>query len=286
MPSPYTDIAILGPGLLGGSIGLAAQRQGISAVFWGRSEGKLAPVREAGFRASTDLASVIQGAQLIIMALPVPYMEAMAHQLISAGLTPEQLVTDVGSVKGTVVQAMRPALQDAGFQFIGSHPMAGSEQQGFTAAREDLLLDAMCILTPQQAQPASLAALHAFWLQLGMRTTELAPAAHDEVISRVSHVPHILSAVCAHVALPVAENGACSGGGLRDTSRVAAGDADLWQGILAENATAISAHLQDAISRLQQYQAAISQSDHLELKALLREDKSRRDSYFAPTQEA
>ncbi len=282
MSETFSKIAILGPGLLGGSIGLACREAGSQVAFWGRREERLTLVKDAGFHASTDLKEVIQDAQLIILAIPVPHMAEMAKQLVCAGLSAAQLVTDVGSVKQAVVEAVQPILGMKGFRFIGSHPMAGSEQQGFQAAKAEILKEATCIITTDShAEEEDCERLSEFWQGLGMGVSRLTPKEHDEMISRVSHVPHILASVCAHVALPKEEYGGFSGGGLRDTSRVASGDAELWSGIISENAEEISAHLGEAMERMKAYQQAIKSEDLNQLKKLLQEDKDRRDSYFS-----
>lgn len=282
MSETFSKIAILGPGLLGGSIGLACREVGYEVAFWGRSEERLIPVQATGFSASTDLKAVIKGAGLVIMAIPVPHMAGMAEQLVRAGLDSSQIVTDVGSVKHAVVEAVQPILGMKGFHFIGSHPMAGSEQQGFAAAKAEMLKNATCIITvDKHSQKEDFERLSLFWKSLGMCVSQLTPVEHDEMISRVSHVPHILASVCAHVALPKEEYGVFSGGGLRDTSRIASGDAELWSGIISENAEEISAHLDEAIERMKAYQQAIKSEDPNQLKKLLQEDKNRRDSYFS-----
>ncbi len=280
---PIQKIAILGPGLLGGSLGYSC-RDRYDVHFWGRSEEKLAPVREQGFRATTEVAEVIEGADLIVMAIPVPYMRGMVEQLIEAGLRQDQLVTDVGSVKGSLIHEVQPLLGAQGYSFIGSHPMAGAEKQGFAAASRDLLPGASCIVTPDQYTcEEQLQTLLSFWQELGMQSYELPAEEHDDVIARVSHVPHVLASVCAHVALPQARDGQYAGGGLRDTSRVASGDARLWAGILSENNEAVAGYLEEAIVRLQSYQQAVKSNDLDAIEALLNEDKERRDAYYSQT---
>ncbi len=281
MIKQFNKIAIIAPGLLGGSIGYACREVGYEVAFWGRNAAKLEAVKAAGFEASTDLSEVIAGAELVILATPVPYMAEMAQQLIEAGLTPAQLVTDVGSVKVAVLNAVQPHLGSQGYSFIGSHPMAGSEQQGFEFSDPRILLEATCIVTPDSfSNTEHISALVSFWESLKMKAPQLTAEEHDKVVSRVSHVPHILSSVCAHIALGDVRNGQFSGGGLKDTSRVASGDADLWAGILSENSTKVTAHLQEVKERIERYQIALQSEDLEVLTALLREDKGRRDAYF------
>lgn len=276
------SLAILGPGLLGGSLGLAT-KDSLEVRFWGRNPEKIAPLSDAGFHTvSADLATVIKGADLIILAIPVPYMKDLVQQLVEVGLTKEQLISDVGSVKTSVTEELQPLLGAQGYKFIGSHPMAGSESQGFESARADLFQGAPCILTPDEYSEASdLATLEHFWQSLGTHTHILSPEDHDETVSRVSHIPHILAAVCANVALNNPENAQYAGGGLRDTSRVASGDPRLWSGILSENSEIILSQIDEAINRLTEYRDALSKNDGAPLEDLLAEDKVCRDHYSA-----
>ena len=281
MKNSPQNIAIFGPGLLGGSIGYAAQQAGLKVKFWGRSQSKLELVKSQGFDASGEVSEVIDEADIIILAVPVPNMEALVKQLITAGLRKDQIVTDVGSVKASVLESIQPLLGQEGYTFIGAHPMAGAETQGFESAYAELLQGATCILTPDQySDRNALDSLRCFWSAVGMNCMTLPADEHDAMISRVSHVPHILASVCAHVALPDAGNGAYAGGGLRDTSRVASGAAHLWRGILSENRAEIVEHLDEAISRLGQYKAALQGADDDLLESLLAEDKGARDSYY------
>ena len=273
-----SSLAIIGPGLLGGSLALACQDT-LDVRVWGRSAEKLAPLEAHNFNlVSQDLGAVISGADLIILAVPVPYMKELAQQLVEAGLTEDQLITDVGSVKAVLTNELQPTLGEKGYAFIGSHPMAGSEEQGFQAARADLFQNAPCIVTPDEfTKEEDLATLLSFWQSLGSHTHILSPEDHDAIISRVSHIPHILSSVCAGVALKDPENAQYAGGGLRDTSRVASGDPQLWTGILRENTEAVLPHLEEAISRLTEYRDALKGNSEEALTELLSEDKDARD---------
>ncbi len=281
--SPFTRIAIIGPGLLGGSIGFACQKE-CAIRFWGRNPEKLMAVKAAGFDASEDLRKVIDKAELIILAIPITHMGSMARSLIEAGLTPQQIITDVGSVKQSVMEELSPILNTQGFTFIGSHPMAGAEIAGFEAAREDLFVNAPCIITPSGNEHGeALNKIKQWWQQLGMTTHIMSASAHDEVVSRVSHIPHLMAAACAQVSLKDASYGSYAGGGLRDTSRVASGDANLWTGILSENKSAIIPPLEEAIARLEQYRDVLINQDEQSLHTLLTQDKEARDAYYTQT---
>lgn len=276
-----TRLAILAPGLLGGSLA-QAKKDTLEVRLWGRNAEKIKPLESEGYAiVSTDLAEVISGADLIVLAMPVPYMKQMVELLKEAGLKKDQLITDVGSVKGCVINELQPLLGAEGYSFIGSHPMAGSEAAGYAAASPTLFQDASCILTPDEyTTPEQLALLENFWQSVGAKTYYLSPEDHDEVISRVSHMPHILAAVCAHVALNPSSNGTYAGNGLKDTSRIASGDPYMWEGIINENKEAILPHLDEAITRLQEYKSAISGDNTEELTALLSQDKEARDGFY------
>ncbi|MEZ5324941.1 MAG: prephenate dehydrogenase/arogenate dehydrogenase family protein [Verrucomicrobiales bacterium] len=193
-------VAILGPGLLGGSLAMAVPKRNLASRIhvWARREEAVAQISAAGLAdfASTDLREVTADATLIILATPVPFMAAIAEQLATFSLQPGVLVTDVGSVKATVVEQAGSTLRAAGVEFIGSHPMAGSEQAGLEAARSDLFDGAACIITPQDdTDQAQLSRLELWWSALGCHVSKLSPGAHDEAIGRISHLLHIAASV-------------------------------------------------------------------------------------------
>ena len=141
--------------------------------------------------------------------------------------------------------------------------------------------ESSCIITPDEyTQPDQLNQLDCFWQSLGSQTFILSPEDHDEVISRVSHMPHILAAICAHVAFDQPSNGNYAGNGLKDTSRIASGDPHMWEGIISENQDAIIPHLEEAISRLVAYKDAITEQNSEGLLSLLKADKNARDSFY------
>ncbi len=247
-------VAILGPGLLGGSLALAlkARLPGCQTALWARREAAATEARERGVAdlASTDLAPVLAGAGLVIFCVPVEAMPALARQ-VEPLLEPGALVTDVGSAKAPVVEALSAIFHTRG-RFVGSHPMAGSEQSGLSAARGDLFEGAVCILTPHPgATPESVEEVSAFWRLLGCQLRTLGPVEHDETISLISHLPHFLaSALVDFVATENAGAFAYCGNGFRDATRIASGPADMWLGILAANRPAFTRQLRSFITQL------------------------------------
>ena len=174
-------------------------------------------------------------------------MKVLASQLAAARPAEGAIFTDVGSVKGMVMREVAPVLTAAGFTFIGSHPMAGAEVAGLEAARAGLFQGAACILTPEpDTDPEALGKVDAFWQALGCRTAHMAATRHDEVVARISHLPH-LAAVAATLASfkPDASMAEFAAGGLRDTTRVASGLPSMWREILLENRQAILPALTD-----------------------------------------
>ena len=247
------SLAIVGPGLLGGSIALAARRAGgFRTGLWARRAEAVAEIAALGIAesVSTDLRAIVAAADLVILCVPIGAMPALAREI--AGLiSPRTIVTDVGSVKAPVVAELGAIFRERG-RFVGSHPMAGSEQNGIRAARAELFEDAACILTPEpSSDTAAVAELRAFWQTLGCRVLEVSPAAHDEIVALVSHLPHLLAATLVHTVL--AENPRAiefSGPGFRDTTRVAAGPPAMWAEILRTNRDAVRKSAEAMIEKL------------------------------------
>jgi prephenate dehydrogenase len=196
--------------------------------------------------------------------------------IAQADLPPECLITDVGSVKGSVVSAVEPIL---GAKFIGSHPMAGSEKAGIETARADLFEGAACLLTSTaKTWPDHLARLSRFWELLGSRVLLFSPEEHDRKVARISHLPHLMASVTTLAALrsdPEAIR--CVANGFRDTTRVAAGDPDLWTGIIMENRTALLSSVREAAATLRELLEILENPDEEALRQFLAEAKALRD---------
>jgi prephenate dehydrogenase len=249
-------LAVFGPGLLGSSIALAAQRRGDYRVsIWGRREEAVAELRARGIGhlASSDLAAVARDADLAVLCVPIGVMPELAAQL--AELVPRTaLVTDVGSVKAPVVAELGAIFRDTA-RFVGSHPMAGSEQQGLHAARADLFEQHVCIVTPDaQSEPQAVAEISGFWESLGCVVRQLPPEEHDEIAAAISHVPHLLAAALVNAvagANPSAFEFA--GPGFRDTTRVASGPPEMWTEILGVNRVAVKKSAEAMIEKLREF---------------------------------
>jgi prephenate dehydrogenase len=237
----------------------------------------VAELRSLGFgpdQATTDLVRAAAGADLVVLATPVGAMPALVESLAqTAALAPGTLVTDVGSVKATLVERLTPAVAAQGAVFVGSHPMAGSENAGLAHAREDLFAGATCLVTPLPETPApAVERVAAFWTDLGMRVRLLSPEDHDAAIARVSHLPHLAAAALALAALqPRPDDGDLCGNGLRDSTRIAKGAADLWSEILLENRDALLEPVRNLQRLLAESLVFLENRDQEKLAAFLRD---------------
>jgi prephenate dehydrogenase len=248
------SLAIIGPGLLGGSIALAARRLGWRTALWARRAEAVAEIEAMGVAdaSSTDLVAMVKDVDFIVFCTPIGVMPELARQ-IAGGISPATVITDVGSVKACVVSELGEIFRGRG-RFVGSHPMAGSEQTGIRAARADLFEGAACIVTPDgDSDPAATAEVRAFWQAFGCRLLETPPEAHDEIVALVSHLPHLVAATLVQTVLT--ENASASdfsGSGFRDTTRVAAGPPAMWAEILRTNRAAVRKSAEALIEKLRE----------------------------------
>jgi len=275
--SEFRKVAILGGGLLGGSLALAlAARGGPGASLWARRRQTVQDARAAGISgASEDLGEALEGAELVILGVPVGAMPGLVERALASGLGPGTLVSDVGSVKRVVHEALGPMLREAGVPFIGGHPMAGSERQGIASSRADLFEGAACLLSDDEGVGQPLAArLEAFWAGIGCRVTWTDARRHDELVARISHFPHLMAAATALVSLGDPAEARFGGGGLRDTTRVAGGDSGMWSEILTENREAVAAALRESIEGLGEMLAMLEAGDHEAVRSWLERARS------------
>ena len=235
--------------------------------MWARSPQSAENARKFFPAVSSDAAEVVSGSDLCILCTPISAMPQLADQLASV-LAHTATVTDVGSVKAGIVSQLEATL---GRRFIGSHPMAGSEQSGLSAARANLFEGAVCILTPtENSARDKIQVLRDLWECVGCRIVEMTPQEHDERIACVSHLPHAVAATLVNsIHLRVADVGCIAGGGYRDTTRIAAGPAPMWREILLENRTALLAGLEDFTATLDKMKELIDLADSAELELFL-----------------
>ena len=276
-------LAILAPGLLGGSVARAARTHGSASriVLWARRPEVRLKLREQPWcDAVTDTAEdAVRDAEFVVIAAPVDRIVPLTKQ-IASHLAPGAIVTDVGSVKGEIARLGHAALKDRA-HFIGSHPMAGSEKTGWEHSTADLFARRTCFVTPlAESHEPAVETVVRFWRDLGGEPVTISPDQHDEIVAHISHLPQVLaSGLCAFLARknPAWKNFA--GGGLRDTTRIAASDPQLWRTIIDQNRDEILRALRQYQDELQLLHAAISNRDWLEVVSHLERGKSYRDQF-------
>jgi prephenate dehydrogenase len=273
------SVAIIGVGLIGGSVGLALRdrRLAVRVVGIGRRAESLTAAQNIGAVTETtlDLAAGVADAQLIVVCSPIDRI--VEHvRAAAAACPPGALITDAGSTKGSIVAALDGALARE-VTFVGSHPLAGSEKQGPTEAQADLFEGRLVVVTPgAHTREADRQRVGEFWESLGARVMAMSPAAHDRAVAASSHLPHLVAAALAD-AVPLAAH-PVTAGGFRDTTRVAAGDAELWTQILLDNREAVLAALTPFEETLTALRAALAAGDRQELKTILNRAKTKRDA--------
>jgi prephenate dehydrogenase len=263
-------VAVVGLGLLGGSVALAAKRRGAAREVVGATrsaEARETALADGAVDAVVPLEEVGRGADLVVLATPVGAMAGTLRRL-APGLAPGAVVTDVGSVKTPLVETL-PGLLPPGCTYVGSHPMAGSHERGMSHARADLLLGAVCVVTEATDAEAG-ARVVAFWEALGARVVRRSASRHDAEVAWVSHLPHLLAfAFSGSLAAAPAEAAELAGSGFRDFTRIARSDAELWADILTANRKALAAPLGAAGAALEQLSRALEAGDAEGLDRLL-----------------
>jgi cyclohexadieny/prephenate dehydrogenase len=243
----FNKIALIGFGLIGGSIARGARAQGLAKaiVTTARSEKTRARVRELGIVDAVVESNIeaVQGADLVILCIPVGACGPVAQE-IGSRLAPGAIVSDVGSVKGAVVRDMAPHLP-ASAHFVPAHPVAGTEHSGPDSGFAELFINRWCILTPPEGTDAAATEkLRAFWAALGARVEIMTPDHHDLVLAITSHLPHLIAYTIVGTAeelqqVTSSEVIKFSAGGFRDFTRIAASDPTMWRDVFLNNKDAV-----------------------------------------------
>ena len=282
----FQKITIIGVGLLGGSLGLAIKQRGIAAKVDGyvRRTASIAECEQFGVvdHATRDLQRAVEDADLVILCTPLSRMRELSEQLLPV-LKPGAIVTDVGSVKTSVVQDLEPLFANQNVHFIGSHPMAGGEQMGVNAAKANLFEKTVCVVTPTtQSNVQALSIVENFWKAIGSRVVKLSPETHDELVSRSSHLPHVVAAELANYVLSpthAKEQASLCANGFRDTTRIASGSPEMWRDISAANQKNLSRVLGVFIEGLEEFRHALDHGDNKAIQEFFEKAKRRRDKW-------
>ncbi len=270
-------IAIVGVGLIGGSIGkaLISRRLATRVIGICRREESLqrALACRVVTEGTTDLAHGVADAGIVILCTPVETIIPLVREL-SPLCAPQAIVTDTASTKAEIVHAL--CSETLPRPFVGGHPLAGSEQTGPEAARDDLFVGRTVILTPNPSASEAVDRIEAFWQSLGAKVLQMSPEHHDQVVAAISHLPHLVASALAAATPPPLV--ALAAGGWRDTTRVAAADPQLWREILLTNQTRVLESLARFQSGLDALREALQAADANQLEQLLTKGKQIRDA--------
>jgi cyclohexadieny/prephenate dehydrogenase len=282
----HAQLAVLAPGLLGGSVARAARARGVAKriVIWTRRPETRLKLRDQPWcdAAVDTLAEAVRDTDLVMIAAPVDRIIPLCEQ-IAPDIKQGAIVTDVGSVKGDIARLGAKALGNRA-HFVGSHPMAGSEKTGWEHSSAELFHRRTCFVTPlPETDARAVDAVVEFWRELGGDPVTIDPDGHDEIVAHISHLPQVIAtSLCSFLAKknPAWRNFA--GGGLRDTTRIAASDAQIWRSILEQNRDEVLRALRQFEDELHSFQIALANRDYLEVVARLEKGKAYRDQ-FRPT---
>ena len=274
----WDTVTVVGAGLIGGSVGLALQRRGLvrQVIGVGRRESSLRRAKQLGVvtATTTSLELGVKEAEFVVVATPV---ETVVDRIraVADHCLPDAVVTDAASTKQSIVESIGDS--GLGDLFVGSHPMAGSEKTGPEAADPDLFQGRLVVVTPTgETAVQRTEIVERFWESLGARTLQMDPAVHDEAVANASHLPHVLASALAATANERALS--VVGTGWLDTTRIAAGDAELWRQILMDNRSRIIAEIDKLSGVLRGFRQALADSNDAELIRLLQQGKERRDA--------
>ncbi len=261
-------LTILGVGLIGGSLALALKKRGVveQVTGWSRREQTLQKALELGVidRAEPDPGAAVQGADIAVVGVPVGAMESLFRRL-APYLEAQTVLTDVGSTKGSVVEAARRVFGEPPPLFVPGHPIAGTEQSGVEAAFAELYQDRRVILTPlPETDRDALSRIRTMWEQCGAEVVEMEVTHHDEVLAATSHLPHMLAYSLVDTLARMDESEEIfrfAAGGFRDFTRIASSDPQMWHDICLANRDALSVMLERFGDDLARLSAAIRRGD-------------------------
>ncbi|MDB6166522.1 MAG: prephenate dehydrogenase [Lacunisphaera sp.] len=279
----FDQIAILAPGLLGGSVAQAARQFGAAGqvTLWARRPETRLQLKGQPWcdRVAETPGDAVRDAQLVIICAPVDQIPSLTEN-IAPHLAAGALVTDVGSVKGEICRLGQKVLGTRA-HFVGSHPMAGSEKTGWEHARADLFVRRTVFVTPlPETDAQAVAKVVAFWRALEADVATIEPDQHDEIVAHISHLPQVLaSTLCAALGRRDPKWRNFSGNGLRDTTRIAGSDPKLWKTILEQNRDEVLRAVRSYQEELHGLERALANRDWFEVSAILERGKAYRDQF-------
>jgi prephenate dehydrogenase len=286
----WKQVTLVGVGLLGGSLGLALRKRRLADCVTGfvRRSAGIVECEKAGAvdRATQDLGLAVSEADLVVLCTPIAQMRSLTKEMLPF-LRPGAIVTDVGSVKQSVARELTSLVSKAGGYFVGSHPMAGSEKTGVGAARDDLFVEAICVVTPDpQTNANAVRKVTGLWKSVGARVIQLTPQLHDKLVSRSSHLPHVIAAQLSNLVLnpksPKHQAILCANG-FRDTTRIASGSPEMWRDIALANRNNLLGALENFVAALTNFQRVLKRGDERAISRFFEQAKYRRDKWSGKT---
>ncbi len=282
----FQQVTIIGVGLIGGSLGMILRRKGLASkiVGVGRRVENLKTAVELGAidRYVADSKEGVRGADLVVLATPVDTYDRHLKEWATC-LKPGAIVTDVGSVKGELVERSE-RMMPAGVHFVGAHPIAGKEKTGVAAGSEQLFMGARCILTPtKQTNQQALEQVRTMWQETGSIVLTMDPHLHDKILGAVSHLPHVAAFALMNALIdiraqvPALDLAGHSGGGLRDTTRIAASSPEMWRDIFLWNRDNVVAFIEAYERSLGELKRLIKTGDAAGIEKALERAKQERE---------
>lgn len=286
----FNQAAIIGVGLIGGSLGMILRRKGLASrvIGVGRRIENLKTAVQLGAidRYVVDPKDGVKDADLVVLATPVDTYDRHLKEWASC-LKPGTIVTDVGSIKGGLVEQSEQAMP-ADVYFVGGHPIAGKEKTGVAAGSEQLFAGARCILTPtKRTNQQALEQVRIMWQETGSIVLTMDPHLHDKILGAVSHLPHVAAFALMNALIdiraqvPALDLAGHSGGGLRDTTRIAASSPEIWRDIFLWNRDNLVAFIEAYERSLGELKRLIRTGDAAGIEKALERAKQEREKFPA-----
>ncbi len=289
MERPFFErVAIVGVGLIGGSLALDMKRLGLTGHVMGVGRGvenlKIAEERGIVDRWTTELTHGVEGCGLVVVAVPVKSVAKVVGAMMPA-LEEGTIVTDVGSVKERIIEEVEPLLKE-GVSFVPAHPIAGTEHSGAQAAFTGLFKDRKCILTPTpNTNPAALETVKRLWQEVGSQVVIMDAGMHDVILAGVSHLPHVIAySLVNTISTMEAKKGQAllefSAGGFRDFTRIASSSPEMWADICSMNRTAILDAIEEFLHTLNELKESMAADNTDKVREAFERAKKIRDAHI------
>ena len=278
-------ITIIGVGLIGGSLARALKERNLAKVVfgYGRDQSRLEEAQKSNVidAFSTNIKEAIDDANIVVIATPVGTFKDILDQ-IEPLISSNVIITDVGSTKSDIVNIVNDVLRDKSSCFIPAHPIAGKERSGFEVSDSKLYDGKKVIITPQETNsPESIDVIDQMWKNVGADVDFMSAESHDNLLGMTSHLPHMLAFSLVNYLVDQNPNASIyAGGGFKDFSRIASGDAIMWRDICLHNKNQIMSHLKGYKSTLDDLLEAINDEDSEKLGQLFTTAKKTRDSWL------